>query len=285
MAMLLNGHAAPAQVGALLMLLRYRGEDAAELAGMVEAVRDVLPACPLPALDWPSYGAGATRGAPWFLLSALALGQAGHAVLMHGTNAFSAGMSVREALRRLGLAPAEDAANATDALAACGFAYWPIESLCPGFAGLLDLRRLLGLRSPANTVARLLNPGGATSSVDGVFHPPYIEAHLRAAEALGQPRLLVLKGGGGEAERNPAKPMQVHIWDAAEGRSVAMLPALETAAMPAPEPDIAAVWRGEARDPAIAARIIGTIALGLAALRRGGDAEASTVWQNRRAIR
>ncbi|MFC7544335.1 hypothetical protein ACFQU2_39705 [Siccirubricoccus deserti] len=88
--MVLRGEADPHQVGAFLMLLRYRGEDPDEIAGLVEAAREAAgcgtaPGVPVE-LDWPSYGAGRTRGAPWFLLAALALGRAGHRVLMHGSN-------------------------------------------------------------------------------------------------------------------------------------------------------------------------------------------------------
>src|SRR4051794_30576218 len=87
----LRGEADPHQVGAFLMLLRYRGEDPAEMAGLVEAAREAMgagrpPGCPEVALDWPSYGAGRTRGEPWFLLAALALAHAGFPVLMHGSN-------------------------------------------------------------------------------------------------------------------------------------------------------------------------------------------------------
>jgi len=285
MTMLLAGEPDPMQAGAFLMLLRYRGEDAAEIAGLVEAARaaTALPSMHV-ALDWPSYGAGKSRGAPWFLLAAIALAQAGFPVLMHGTNAFSGGMAVGHALARLGIAEAANGAAAAAALAASGFAYLPIATLNPGFDSLLSLRRLFGLRSPMNTVARLLNPANAAASVDGVFHPPYIETHLAAAEALGRERLVVLKGGGGEAERNPAKPTAIHIWDARSGRAGQTLPALTAAVAPDPEPDIAAIWSGAASDPAIEARITGTITLGLIALRQGGDAEAQTVWQSRRAI-
>ncbi len=286
MSILLAKQADPMQVGAFLMLLRYRGEDANEIAGLVDATRAQLPAMPLtPALDWPSYGAGKSRGAPWFLLAALALGQAGMPVLMHGSNEFSGGITVSQALTALGIPQAETVAQAAGHLAARGFAYLPISTLNQEFADLLGLRRLLGLRSPMNTVARLLNPGGAAASVDGVFHPPYIETHLAVAPMLNQARLLVLKGGGGEAERNPAKPVTVHLWDAAGGRSEELLPPLTAAAHPDPEPDMAALWSGEAHSPAIEARIIGTVALGLIALQRGGDVEANTLWQNRRPIR
>jgi anthranilate phosphoribosyltransferase len=283
MRLLLEGAPDPVQVGAFLMLLRYRGEDAAEIAGLVDGARTRmgLPGLSV-ALDWPSYGAGRTRGAPWFLLAALTLGQAGWPVLMHGSNEFSGGMTVPAALARLGLAPAGDAAAG---LSARGFAYVGVDRLSPEFAALLGLRRLLGLRSPMNTVARLLNPGGAAAGVDGVFHPPYIDVHLSAAALLDRQRLLVLKGGGGEAERNPAKEVEAHLFTAGHGREMHALPALTRAAPADPEPDIAAIWQGTARDAAVEARVVGTIALGLLALGAGGDAAAQRLWDNRRTDR
>ncbi len=285
MGLLLDGLADPVQVGALLMLLRYRGEDPEEITGLVLAARARMRLPDLQvALDWPSYGAGRTRRAPWFLLAAMALGRAGSPVLMHGGNEFSGGVTVAEALPALGRAACGDANAAGRALANTGFAYVPIDALSPAFAALLGLRRRLGLRSPLNTVARLLNPAAAPAGVDGVFHPPYIETHLAVAERLawGGPagRLVVLKGGGGEAERNPAKPTQLHVWDAATGRSVIEAPAVAAAGV-AGEPDIAAVWEGAARDGAIEARIVATIAIALTAMRRGGDAEAQIVWEQR----
>ncbi len=281
MTLLLAGVPDRLQVGAFLMLLRYRGEDPEEIAGLVEGAR---PATRVPGayadLDWPSYGAGRTRGAPWFLLAALALAASGVRVLMHGTNEFTGGITVEQALARLGLPAAESPADAAMQLASTGFAYLPIRRLSPELAELLGLRRLLGLRSPINTVARLLDPAGAPAGVDGVFHPPYIETHLAVAERLGRPRLLVLKGGGGEAERNPARPMTAHLWSAAEGRQERALPALDAAPSQAGEPDFAGIWRGQVRDPATEARIVATIALGLIATGRGDDADAQTLWND-----
>jgi anthranilate phosphoribosyltransferase len=283
MGMLLEGTPDPMQVGAFLMLLRYRGEDSHEIAGLVEAAR---AACALPDLrvdlDWPSYGAGRTRGAPWFLLAALALARAGIRVLMHGSNEFSGGMSVPQALDALGIPPATSADAARAGLAAVNFAYLPVQVLCPKLGELLGLRRLFGLRSPINTVARLLDPAAAAAAVDGVFHPPYIETHLATAELLDRPRLLVLKGGGGEAERNPARPVAAHLTVRGEGRRVLALPPLAEAAETTDgEPDIGAVWRGEVHAPGTEARVMATIALGLLALGRGGDEEARAVWRTR----
>jgi anthranilate phosphoribosyltransferase len=283
-AMVLDGRADPLQVGAFLMLLRYRGEDPDEMVGLVEAARRQagLPAPLGVDLDWPSYGAGRTRDAPWFLLAALALARSGVRVLMHGTNEFSAGQSVEQALRDLRIAPCADLAEAAPALDRDRFAYLPLERLSPAMARLIGLRALFGLRSPVNTAARLLDPGGAACGVDGVFHPPYIDVHLGVAERLGR-RLAVVKGGGGEAERNPAKPVAVHVWSPGSGRAELVLPA-HAATAHTGGPDVAAIWNGAPGHGARVARA--TIALALVALGRAdagtADALADDVWAARR---
>ena len=271
----LRGEAAPEQVGAFLMLLRYRGEAADEISGLVEAARNAFgpgaPAgCPPVQLDWPSYGAGRTRGEPWFLLAALALAARGTTILMHGSNEFSHGTAVEAGLEALGLPVCRTRDEAAAALRVRRFAYLPLAVLSPALDRLLTLRGLLGLRSPINTVVRLINPFDAPCSVDGVFHPPYIDVHLGAAERLGRERLAVVKGGGGEAERNPAKPVNVHLWDRSAGRSELLLPAQ------APSGDAGTLldaWRGGTGPGAATARA--TVALALLALGRADDAEAA----------
>ena len=276
--MVLRHEADPHQVGAFLMLLRFRGEDAGEIAGMVEAARDTIDWHGSQIdLDWPSYGAGRTRGAPWFLLSALALARAGATVLMHGSNEYSAGISVEAGLRAV-------AADVN------GFTYLPLTSLSPTMNDLLQMRRLFGLRSPVNTVARLLNPGNARASVDGVFHPPYLAVHLGVAELLARQRLFVLKGGGGEAERVPLKAASGFLWDQTLGRAEIALPAWRglsplTTASDTPEL-LAAVWRGDKVPPTAVATVIATIGLGLLALgwattAKAAEREAERIWRDR----
>lgn len=283
--MILSGAAEPIQVGAFLMLLRYRGEDPEELTGLVEAARAAVGAGPASgvALDWPSYGSGRTRGAPWFLLAALALARAGHRVLMHGSNAFTGGIPVMQALPLLGLRAARGREEALEAVETTNFAYLPLRAMSPGLDGLLHLRAQLGLRSPINTVARLINPADAPAGVDGVFHPPYIAAHLGVAQRMARPRLLVVKGGGGEAERGPAKPVAAHLL-AGASVEVFTLPALSDARPSAA--DFVDVWKGSVRDPHAEGTVLGTIALGLLAMGPVGDgatadAEAGRIWAGR----
>jgi anthranilate phosphoribosyltransferase len=87
MTLILQGDAAPEAVGALLMVMRLRGETPAEIAGFTAALRaHVDGKLPKADLDWPSYAAGRSRGAPLFLLAARLVGQAGYRVSMHGWN-------------------------------------------------------------------------------------------------------------------------------------------------------------------------------------------------------
>jgi anthranilate phosphoribosyltransferase len=292
--MVLRGEADPHQVGAFLMLLRFRGEDAEEITGMVQAARTHagLGRSDMGVdLDWPSYGAGRTRGAPWFLLAALALARSGIAVLMHGSNDFSSGIAVEDAMAAIGMQPDTDLTSAATMLKANRFAYLPLRAMAPALDRLLDMRRLFGLRSPVNTAARLLNPAEAPFGVDGVFHPPYIDVHLGVAERMARRRLLVLKGGGGEAERVPLKPGTATVWDIEDGRQEFTLPAVEGLRPHSPASDtpamFTAVWNGDATPETPLATIHATIALALLATARDDDParameHAAAIWAQRR---
>lgn len=203
MSQMLCPEAAPEAVGALLMLLRMKGETAAEIAGLAAAAQAATPGLPPVDLDWPSYAAGRTRGAPWFLLSARQVAQAGHRVLLHGWNGED--RAVRDGLRNASIGVAHTPDEAANLLDRDRIAYLPLEVIHPALFRLLGLRQALGLRSCINTVCRMLNPGAAPASVQGVFHPAYRKLQADAAALQGWQSLTVIKGGGGEFERHPSK--------------------------------------------------------------------------------
>ena len=285
MQIILRGDAAPEALGALLMLLRMKGEVAAEIAGFTAAARASLPAWqgPAPAVDWPSYAAGRTRGQPWFLAAARLVAQAGYPVLLHGWNSHQAtGASVRAALGDVGIAQV-DWTDASATLARDGIAYVPLEQMQPRLMDLLRLRDVFGLRSCINTVLRMLNPAGAPVALQGVFHPSYRELQRDAALLLSQPTLRVLKGGGGEFEHHPAKDITLHgltqgaIWEGTTGAPLTGHQRLsETTST------LSQVWHGEQTDDFAAAIITSTAALALSAVGAAKpEALAQDLWQSR----
>ncbi|AXO14852.1 glycosyl transferase family protein [Thalassospira indica] len=276
--MILRDEVEPIQLGAFLLMLRYRAETPEELAGMIEAVRKAARLEPdedskddalmRPALDWPSYAAGRTRGLPWFVLSALLLSQNNVPVLMHGYNSHLVnGISTEVAIKALKLPIAMSAEEARSDIASKGFAYLPLRHMHHKLQELIGLRPLLGLRSPVNTLLRLLNPLHARAAFLGVFHPAFLDVHRETGKLLELPRIGVIKGGGGEAERTPYKHVDLRMLDNGELNDVrwpALLSKTEKDGedqSPVSLKHFLAVWRGEVEDIPAEAKIKGSAAM------------------------
>ncbi|MEE4146053.1 MAG: glycosyl transferase family protein [Halieaceae bacterium] len=290
--MILRGQAEPVQVGAFLMLLRVKEETGEELAGFVDACRDAMkaPGADLRAdLDWSSY-AGKKHQHPWFILSLLLLAQAGHRVLVHGADGHTPGRLYTEtALRELGLPVASDWSEAGAQLDAFQLSYLPLRCFCQPLHELIQLRPLLGLRSPVNTLTRMLNPLRAPASIQSIFHPAYAELHQAADRLLAQPRAMVFKGDSGEVELKPQADTRVQLLGDSGSTEVFVPRVLQGRVAAVEQPATAPLrdlWRGVAEDSYGSSAVLGTTALALTLLRPGldaGDAArlAQSLWQQR----
>ncbi|MBL4811063.1 MAG: glycosyl transferase family protein [Rhodobacteraceae bacterium] len=284
--LILQGAAAPEAVGAMLMLLRMKGETAAEIAGFASAARGLVRGPNgLVGLDWPSYAAGRTRGAPWFLLAARLVAAAGHKVLVHGWNGAGTA-ALRAELPGADVVLAGSVAEAVTLLERHNIAYLSLESFAPEMHALLRLRDVFGLRSCINTVSRVMNPFGAPAAVQGVFHPPYRAIQAEAGGLLGLESLSVIKGGGGEFERHPGKPAEA---DGLRGGSLwsAVLPAsiddrARLAEGPDPATTLAGLWAGADDDIFAEGVVLGTAALAFETLGEADPmAKARATWAGR----
>ena len=295
MTLMLGNDAAPEAVGAILTLMRLKGETPDEIAGFAEAARANLGDWSVPEvdLDWPSYAAGRSRGLPYFLLAALLLAENGVRIALHAYNSHLRHQSGSlAALAALGLAPARSPGEARSDLARHGITYVPLGTLSPRLLELLRLREVLGVRTCINTVLRLLNPWRAPAAIQGVFHPPYIALQYEACRRLEQPSMSVFKGGGGEAERTPLKA--VHVVGLRAGAPIATVWAAliegEHRRLNEDEkPDLArlvALWQGMVTDPIAEAIVTGSAAVALETVGRAGSPEeadklASALWARR----
>jgi len=279
MNMIMKGHVEPEQLGAFLMLVRVKEETAAEVAGFVHAVRQhiQLPGnVPAIDIDWSSY-AGKRRHLPWFVLSVLLLADNGYKVFMHGLQGRKDERIYTPAvLEQLGLPISQSLADAATKLEQHNFAYLNLGQLCPRLQQLIDLRELLGLRSPVHTVARMLNPFNAPYQMQGIFHPGYLEIHQGAAQILNQPHMAVIKGDGGEIEASPDSPckiMSVHdnqtmneVWPALLSNRAVKPKTLDLENMKQ-------LWRGACEDSYGEAAVINTLAISLYTMRKTNKRE------------
>ncbi|MCK9621631.1 MAG: glycosyl transferase family protein [Methylobacter sp.] len=292
MHMILTDQVQPIQLGAFLMLMRVKEETPEELAGFAQAARESFHIADNTVkvdLDWSSY-AGKRRHLPWFLLSALLLAENGITVFMHGASGHTSGRLYTEnMLGYLDLKCANSIEEAKQQLEQQHFSYLSLEHFCPKLHDIIELRPILGLRSPVHTLVRLLNPFNAEYSIQGIFHPGYRPVHQQAAALLNQPHMAVLKGEGGETERNP--DMECLVQSVHNGvLSDENWPALFERRHVKPEllepEQLALIWQGKVEDEFAQASIIGTAAIALNLLGKADTQEqaqqlATDYWLSR----
>jgi anthranilate phosphoribosyltransferase len=293
MAMILASEVLPEQIGAFLMLLRFKEEQPEEIAGFVKAAQATITIpndAPKIDLDWSCY-AGKRRQLPWFALAAMALAQSGVKVFIHGTEGHTAGrIYADETFKAIGLTIADNLTNAAKTLKTKNICYLPLKQFSPKLADLIELKSTLGLRSPAHTIARMLNPFKAGYVLQGIFHPGFNSVHQKAAALIGQPHLSVFRGEGGEIERRPQKP--VDVLSVHEGTlSTESWPALLEDPRQTTDPNmdlsrLKSVWQGDESTPYAQAAIIGTLAIALTLIGKvstqdGAHKRAGEIWENR----
>ncbi len=209
--LLLSGQCTAEQRGAFLMLLRVREETPEELAGFLKAVRvfTVPEMKKVKAdLDVGCY-AGKRRHLPWFLLSVVALAQQGYRIFLHGAQEpDSQRLYLNTVMEALNLPLAYTPSQANDFIDQFGFAYLGLDKVNPQLDSLIQLRAKLGLRSCANTLARMLKPSFGSSSFQGVFHRHVDKKHATIGQLLNEPNLLCFRGEGGEVEYNPEREVE-----------------------------------------------------------------------------
>ena len=291
MKMLISGKVTAEQRGAFLMLLRVREETAEELAGFTQAFREVT--CSVingldVDLDMGCY-AGKRRHLPWFFLSALALAQRGKRIFLHGTSEPDSNrLYLADILPCLGFEVSDNAQSAQVMLERFNFCYLDLKSITPELHDIIQLREQFGLRSCANTLARMLNPAAAPASLQGVFHRHVDEKHRQTAALLGANKVLCFRGEGGEIEYNPERDLVTHHFDGDKQRCED-IPALADNWTVKPKHldpyRLIQVWQGQTDDPYAQHAVVGTMALMLSVTEQLSWQQAFTkaqiMWQGR----
>lgn len=293
---IMSGEADPVQIGALLTTMQYRGPNAAEIAGFLEALWEQIGRWPHSSghvdLDWPAYLSPRYRSPPWFFQSAMLLRDAGYKIILHGH--FGQGSNsgkLEAAAQDCGIRVCTTTREASATVADEGIAYMPIGAICPQFQRLLGLYTLLEMRLPLGTVMHLANPLSAKHTMIGVASPSYRELHRDVVKILGLSNISILGNMRDIAQVNPTKSTTmfgtINGLDFEE-KIPAVRKCLGRKAVPFTSREYwAAIWTGAARDDQVESIITSTAAaalMTLANLERGYEdalEQAQTLWSNR----
>jgi len=232
----LDGAVTDLEVGGFCLAMRIKGETPDEMAGFLDATQARLQRLPLNASDrglttvvLPSYN-GARKLPVLTPLLALLLAREGAAVLVHGTATEDKRITSEAVFAALG----HPARSAVGSLGPGECAFVPTEVLHPGLKRLLDVRRFVGLRNPAHSLVKLMNPCQGPALVVGSYTHPEYAVSMADTFALVAAHALLLRGTEGEpvadSRRTPQmdafRDGQRHLLQPAQEGSLAALPEL-----------------------------------------------------------
>jgi anthranilate phosphoribosyltransferase len=200
---ILTGSVPDVEIAALVTVLATRGEQAPELAGFVEVMRQRAVPVPLDPqereelVDIVGTGGG---GPLTFNISsgaALIAAAAGAKVAKHGNRAITSRCGAADVLEALGIPIELSPELAAECLRQTGFMFLYAPLYHPAMKALGPLRRALGFRTIFNLCGPLTNPAGARNQVIGVLAPSRVLLVARTLSALGAKRAFVVHGTDG----------------------------------------------------------------------------------------
>ncbi len=214
----MSGEATAAQIAALLMGLRTKGETAEEVAGAARALRAAM--LPVAAagqylVDTCGTGGGSVSTFNISTVAAFVAAGAGATVPKHGNRSFTSKCGSADVLEALGVRIVLDPPAATRVLKEARVAFLFAPNFHPAMKHVAPVRRELGVPSVMNLVGPLANPAGVRRQVIGVADPDRAPVVAEALVRLGAEHALVVHGRVGMDEISPLGVTDV--WEVRDG--------------------------------------------------------------------
>jgi anthranilate phosphoribosyltransferase len=218
MAEVLAAKCSDAQIAALLIALRMKGETVEEIVGFAEAIR--AAAAPLPIERAPvalavtgtgrdalveespeeslvdTSGTGGDASGTFNISTATALVTAGAGVRVakHGNRSISSKCGSADVVEALGMNIQLSPERAAQCLREVGICFLYAPNLHPAMKQVQGVRRELRMRTMFNLLGPLTNPARANGQVVGVYSLDLVEKLAEALSMLGLRRALVVHG-------------------------------------------------------------------------------------------
>jgi anthranilate phosphoribosyltransferase len=223
MAEVLTGQCTDAQIAALLIALRMKGETVEEIVGFAEAIRAAAAPLPIerasagPALavsgtgrdaladesaadsliDTSGTGGDASGTFNISTATALVTAGAGVRVAKHGNRSISSKCGSADVIEALGINIQLTPERAVQCLREVGICFLFAPNLHPAMKQVQGVRRELRMRTMFNLLGPLTNPARASGQVVGVYSIDLVEKLAEALSMLGVRRALVVHGHDG----------------------------------------------------------------------------------------
>ncbi|MGC8476144.1 MAG: anthranilate phosphoribosyltransferase [Acetobacteraceae bacterium] len=195
---IMEGEATPAQIGALLMAMRVRGETVAELTGAVRAMRARMAAIAAPADAIDVCGTGGDNAGTLNVSTAVTfvVAACGVPVAKHGNRALSSRTGGADVLAALGVEVEAPLARLPAVLEAAGCAFLFAPRHHPSMRHAAGPRVELGTRTIFNLLGPLANPARVRRQLTGVFAADWARPMAETLGRLGSEAAWLVHGDG-----------------------------------------------------------------------------------------
>ena len=203
-----------AQMGGFLLIERFKGESPEELLGFADAIRAqarLIEPRVEGLLDIGSPYDGRKRNLVISPAASIVAAVAGMPVVMQGEKDMPPkhGVPVIDVLEALGVDIDAEPKAVEASIEAEGFGFMRQRRFVPALFALKELREEIALRSNINTVEKLYNLAGASYSLIGLTHLPYLEKMLEAVKQMGFRRMMIIQGIEGNEDVPTSRPCRV----------------------------------------------------------------------------
>lgn len=215
---IVSGELGDAEIAAIAVALRAKGETVEEIAGFVSVLREkairVTPARD-DLVDTCGTGGDGTHTFNISTAAALVAAGSGVAIAKHGNRALSSQCGSSDVLEALGVQTvAPDRVGDVIDRAGIGFMFAPAHH--PALRHAANARRALGVRTIFNLLGPMANPAFVRRQLVGVFDPALTETVAAVLSSLGSERVFVVHGCDGSDEVTIAG--ETRVTSLADGR-------------------------------------------------------------------
>ena len=194
-----EGHATQAQMGALLMALRVRGETVEEITGAVQMMRSRMRRVTAPPGAVDIVGTGGDHHGTYNVstCASLVAAGAGLKIAKHGNRSVSSLAGASDVLSSLGIKLDVDNATIERAIAQAGVGFMFAPNHHPAMKNWAPVRAELGVRTIFNLLGPLCNPASVRRQILGVYSWQWVEPVAHVLAKIGVDHVWVVHGHDG----------------------------------------------------------------------------------------
>jgi anthranilate phosphoribosyltransferase len=212
MRQVMSGGAGDAQIGALLVALRMKGETIEEITGAAEVMRELATPVEVHASNLIDTCGTGGDGANLFNVStasAFVAAAAGAHVAKHGNRSVSSSTGSADVLEAAGVNLAVNAEQVGRAIEHVGVGFMFAPAHHGAMKHAIGPRKALGLRTIFNMLGPMTNPAGVKRQVLGVFNASLCRPLAEVLQNLGSEHVMVVHASDGLDELSIAADSHV----------------------------------------------------------------------------